>query len=126
MGRQSEKLEREAEGVRSELAGSLAELRSRLTPGQIVDQFTDYAREGPAAEFLNNLAREIRVNPMPVLLIAIGIAWLVLATNRQSGMAPHFDRNAATAPRDEIAPDNSITGLEASPEERSTWAVVDG
>ena len=126
MGRQSEKLEREAEGVRSELAGSLAELRFRLTPGQIVDQFTDYAREGPAAEFLNNLAREIRENPMPVLLIEIGIAWLVLATNRQSGMAPHFDRNAATAPRDEIAPDNSITGLEASPEERSTWAVVDG
>jgi hypothetical protein len=126
MGRQSEKLEREAEGVRSELAGSLAELRFRLTPGQIVDQFTDYAREGPAAEFLNNLAREIRVNPMPVLLIVIGIAWLVLATNRQSGIASRFDRNAATAPRDEIGPDNSITGLEASPEERSTWAMVDG
>ena len=97
MGRQSEKLEREAEGVRSELAGSLAELRSRLTPGQIVDQFTDYAREGPAAEFLNNLAREIRVNPMPVLLIVIGIAWLVLATNRQSGMASRFDGNLRTA-----------------------------
>jgi len=125
MGRQSEKLEREAEGVRSELAGSLAELRFRLTPGQIVDQFTDYAREGPAAEFLNNLAREIRVNPMPVLLIAIGIAWLVLATNRQSGMASCFDENLRTAPRDEIGPD-LITRVEASPEDRSTWAVVDG
>ena len=125
MGRQSEKLEREAEGVRSELAGSLAELRFRLTPGQIVDQFTDYAREGPAAEFLNNLAREIRVNPMPVLLIAIGIAWLVLATNRQSGMASCFDGNLRTAPRDEIGPD-LITRVEASPEDRSTWAVVDG
>ena len=125
MGRQSEKLEREAEGVRSELAGSLAELRFRLTPGQIVDQFTDYAREGPAAEFLNNLAREIRVNPMPVLLIAIGIAWLVLATNRQSGMASRFDGNLRTAPRNEIGPD-LITRVEASPEDRSTWAMVDG
>jgi len=111
--------------TRGELAGSLAELRSRLTPGQIVDQFTDYAREGPAAEFLNNLAREIRVNPMPVLLIVIGIAWLVLATNRQSGMASRFDGNLRTAPRNEIGPD-LITRVEASPEDRSTWAMVDG
>ena len=27
----------------------------------------DYAREGPAAEFLRNLAREIRENPVPLL-----------------------------------------------------------
>jgi hypothetical protein len=125
MGRQSEQLEREAEGIRSELAGSLTELRYRLTPGQIVDQLTDYAREGPAADFLHNLVREIRENPMPVLLIVIGIAWLVLATNRQSRMASRFDRNLRTAPRDDTGPD-LITRVEASPKERSTWAVVDG
>jgi Protein of unknown function (DUF3618) len=126
MGRQSEQLEREAEGVRSELSGSLAELRFRLTPGQIVDQLTDYAREGPAADFLNNLAREIRETPMPVLLIAIGIAWLVLATNRRSGTPSRFDdRDVRTALQDEIGSD-LITQVEASPEDRSTWAVVDG
>jgi hypothetical protein len=124
MGRQSEQLEREAEGVRSELSGSLAELRFRLTPGQIVDQLTDYARAGPAADFLNNLAREIRENPMPVLLIVIGIAWLALATNRQSGMASRFDGNQRAAAQDEIGP-NLITSVE-SPEDRSTWAVVNG
>jgi hypothetical protein len=124
MGRQSEQLEREAEGVRSELSGSLAELRFRLTPGQIVDQLTDYARAGPAADFLNNLAREIRENPMPVLLIVIGIAWLALATNRQSGMASRFDGNQRAAAQDEIGP-NLITSVE-SHEDRSTWAVVNG
>jgi hypothetical protein len=93
------------EGVRSELSGSLAELRFRLTPGQIVNQLTDYTRAGPAADFLNNLAREIRASPMPVLLIAIGIAWLVLATNRRSGTPSRFDRDVRTAPQDEIGSD---------------------
>ena len=35
----------------------------------MIDQLIDYAREGPAAEFGRNLAREIRENPLPLVLI---------------------------------------------------------
>jgi Protein of unknown function (DUF3618) len=118
MGRKSEQLERDAEGIRSELAASLAELRLRVTPGQIVDQLADYAREGPAADFLRNLAREIRENPIPVLLITIGIAWLAIAASRPPGTAWRIEGKLQGAPVDEIGVD-IITPADASPKERS-------
>jgi hypothetical protein len=61
MGTQSEQLERKAHQVRTRLTETLEELRAGMTPGQVVDQFAHYAREGPAAEFLRNFAREIRL-----------------------------------------------------------------
>src|SRR5246127_3251496 len=56
-----------------------------MTPGRVVDQVVDYTRDGPAAEFLRNLKREVRENPMPLVLI--GIAWLMLASSRTSRAA---------------------------------------
>jgi Protein of unknown function (DUF3618) len=84
---QSEQLEREAEETRWQLAGTLEELRDRMTPGRVVDQLADYTRDGPAAEFLRNLGREVRENPMPLVLIGIGIAWLMVASSRTARAA---------------------------------------
>jgi Protein of unknown function (DUF3618) len=74
MGAKSEQLEREAHQTRDRLLETLDELRARTTPGQLVDQLADYVREGPAAEFFRNLAREVRDNPLPLCLIGIGVA----------------------------------------------------
>ena len=82
MESQSEQFEREAEETRWQLAGTFEELRDRMTPGRVVDQVVGYTRDGPAAEFLHNLKREVRENPMPLVLIGIGIAWLMLASSR--------------------------------------------
>jgi len=87
MKSQSERLEREAAETRWQLAGTVEELRDRLTPGRVVDQVVDYTRDGSAAEFLRNLGREVRENPMPLVLIGIGIAWLMLASSRTSRAA---------------------------------------
>ena len=73
--------------TRWQLAGTFEELRDRMTPGRVVDQVVDYTRDGPAAEFLRNLKREVRENPMPLVLIGIGIAWLMLASSRTSRAA---------------------------------------
>jgi hypothetical protein len=80
MGTKSEQLEREAHQTRHRLSETLDELRARITPGQLVDQLADYAREGPAAEFFRNLARDVRENPLPLTLIGIGVAWMIIAT----------------------------------------------
>src|SRR5260370_13170952 len=104
MARQSEQLEREAEQTRQQLAGWLEELRSRVTPGQVIDQLADFAREGAAADFLRNLGREIRENPIPVLLIAVGIGWLVIAASRSPRMRPRVDESMRTPLSTEIAP----------------------
>jgi Protein of unknown function (DUF3618) len=84
MGTQSEQLERKAHQARARLTETLEELRAGMTPGQVVDQLAEYAREGPAAKFFRNLAREIRENPLPLTLIGAGVAWLIIASNQSS------------------------------------------
>jgi hypothetical protein len=78
----SEQLEQESEQTRIRLAETLEELRGRLSPGQVVDQLVDYAREGGGAEFVRNLGHEVRRNPLPVTLIGAGISWLMMANGR--------------------------------------------
>src|SRR6516162_7214420 len=84
MESQGARLEREAEETLWQLSGTLEELRGRMTPGRVVDQVIDYTRGSPAAGFLRNLGREVRENPMPLVVVGIGILWLLLATNRTS------------------------------------------
>ena len=82
METQSARLEREAEEACEQLSATLEELRCRMTPGRVVDLVIDYTRDSPAADFLRNLGREVRENPMPLALIGIGILWLLVTTNR--------------------------------------------
>jgi hypothetical protein len=115
MESQSEQFEREAEETRWQLAGTLGELRDRMTPGRVVDQVVDYTRDGPAAEFLRNLGRDVRENPMPLVLIGIGIAWLMVASSRTS-------RAAIASAADSVAPANDIgTATSAVVNRTSEW-----
>jgi hypothetical protein len=79
-----EQLERQAAETRARLAETLDALRFRMTPGQVFEQVVDYASYGLPAEFLRNLGREVYKNPMPLVLIGIGIAWLMAANSRSS------------------------------------------
>jgi len=80
MARQSDRLEWEAEQARNELAASLNQLRSRLSPGQIVDETISYVRETPVADFGRNLVRDLREHPLPLLVIFAGITWAITAS----------------------------------------------
>jgi hypothetical protein len=84
MGTPIEEIERGVSQTRAKLSETLDELRARMTPGQVIDQLTEYAREGPTADFFRNLARELRANPLPLTLITIGVAWLIITTTRSS------------------------------------------
>jgi hypothetical protein len=96
MESQSARLEREIEDARSQLSETLEELRGRMTPGRVVDQVIDYTRDSPAGDFFRNLGREVRENPLPLVVIGIGMAWLLLASNRTS-------RKAIAAAADNLA-----------------------
>jgi hypothetical protein len=87
MESQSARLEREVEETRWQLSGTLEELRGRMTAGRVVDQVIDYTRDSPAGDFFRNLGREIRENPLPLVVIGVGITWLLLASNRTSRAA---------------------------------------
>jgi Protein of unknown function (DUF3618) len=106
MARQIEQLEREAQEARYRLGQFLDELRLRATPGQLVDQIAGYAREGPVADFLGNLTREMRDNPVPVLLIGIAITWLVVSSSLSARSRSKVERekSAAIQPAPDASP----------------------
>ena len=99
MSKSSAKLERAAEQTRSQLAATLDELRSRISPGQLLDQGLDFARESNAGELARNLGRDARDNPLPLALIGTGIAWLMMTNGRRrDGFdAAHADAALAAA-----------------------------
>jgi hypothetical protein len=117
MARQSEQLEREAEEARNRLLGDLDELRLRISPGQVVDQVTDYVREGPMADMLRNLAGEVRENPVPLLLIGIGILWLIIASRNSRAATPVPIGETEFVPMADLDP-ATIASFEPVPEER--------
>jgi hypothetical protein len=102
MESQSARLEREAEDTLWQLSATLDELRGRTTPGRVVDQVIDYTRGSPAGEFFRNLGREVRENPMPLVVAGIGILWLLLATNRTSRAVIATAADQATAKAEDI------------------------
>jgi hypothetical protein len=59
----------------------------------MVDHLIDYTRDSAAANFLGNLGREVLGNPIPLVVIGIGITWLMVA----SGAPPGAIANAADA-----------------------------
>ena len=98
----SEQLEREAEQTRSQLANTLDELRACMTPGQVVNQIADYARDGVGAAFVSNLRHQAINNPMPIVLIAAGMAWLMFGSRMQSNghVAEHASNGVGDAATD--------------------------
>jgi ElaB/YqjD/DUF883 family membrane-anchored ribosome-binding protein len=90
----SAQLEREAEQARAELAQTLDELRERITPGQLVDQAVDYAKDSGGGMFVRNLGNQMTANPLPVALIGAGLAWLMLSNGTRSARSTRVREGA--------------------------------
>ena len=74
-------LEREIDQTRANMDRTLDALERKFSPGQLLDQAMEFAREN-GGEFPNNLGRSIKENPVPALLTAVGIAWMAAPSNR--------------------------------------------
>src|ERR1700760_719281 len=80
----SAQLENEAEASRARLSATLDELRGRMTPGQIVDQMVDYAKDSGGGDFVRNFGQQVTGNPLAVALVGAGLAWLMMSRRRSS------------------------------------------
>ena len=60
-------------------------IRSRMSPGQLIDEFTGLFTGGDGATALNNLKGQIRDNPLPMALVGTGLAWLMMGGTRLAG-----------------------------------------
>jgi hypothetical protein len=97
-GKSSTMLEREAEETRAQLSATLDELRFRMTPGQVVDQFVEYARDSGGGDFVRNLGKQVMDNPLPVLLMGAGLAWLMIGPQGRAGGSSKGDQISGPNP----------------------------
>jgi hypothetical protein len=81
---ESERLERDAERIRAHLAETAIELRARLTPTHVVDQFFDLSSDSAALGILRNLRDKTVANPLAVGIVGAGIAWLVYSRGKEA------------------------------------------
>jgi ElaB/YqjD/DUF883 family membrane-anchored ribosome-binding protein len=84
-------LEREIDQTRANMDQTLGALERKFSPGQLLDQAMGLVKEN-GGEFVTNLGQSIRDNPMPALVTAVGLAWMVASSNRpRSAMAYDFN-----------------------------------
>ncbi|MCT8990833.1 DUF3618 domain-containing protein [Chelativorans sp. SCAU2101] len=96
----SAELEHEAESVRSRMTETAESLQRKLSPGQLVDEFTAYFRNSDGKIALDNLKAQVRDNPLPLAMISAGVAWLFMGggpSARQYGWNGRDNGQDATA-----------------------------
>ena len=69
-------LELEAEAARARMAETASTIRSKLTAGQMFDEFSGMVSGGDLSQGLGKLKDQVRDNPLPLTLIGAGIALL--------------------------------------------------
>ena len=83
-------LEREINQTRAEMNQTLDSLERKLTAGQLLDQcLTFFGMKG--TEIGSSLGRCVKDNPMPVLLTATGIGWMMFGPS-QTRSAVRYNR----------------------------------
>jgi ElaB/YqjD/DUF883 family membrane-anchored ribosome-binding protein len=107
------RLERESEQTRAQLAQTVDELRTRISPAALKQDVRDYVRH-TGQDFLHNVERRARENPLQAVAIAAGLAypaWRIvrsipapilligagLALTRTGGSTPVGDGQASAA-----------------------------
>lgn len=90
----TERLERQSERSRERVADLIDELRERVVPTEMMDQFMDLSDNGAARDFVRTLGQQVRRNPLPVALIGAGLAWLIFS-ERNARPAPVGTRTSA-------------------------------
>jgi hypothetical protein len=78
-------IQRDIEQTRQNAAATLAQIEQRLAPGRLIDQAVDSVRRSPQVQsYASDMNWAVRKNPLPLLLVAVGLSWLLINTVRQS------------------------------------------
>lgn len=93
-----DRLEREVDRARERVGKSVDELSDRFSPGELIDQAFDMAREH-GGEFGRNLGAQVKNNPMPMILTSIGISWMMMSSGK-SGAAQAYKPRSTSKGKD--------------------------
>jgi ferritin-like metal-binding protein YciE len=87
-------IEREVAAHRADIADTVAEIKERLSPGDLLDRIV---RDSRTREVVARIGPAIGRNPLPAVLIGIGALWLVLSSSRPEPLPAQ--RRPRTGPR---------------------------
>ncbi|MEQ9606690.1 MAG: DUF3618 domain-containing protein [Kiloniellaceae bacterium] len=94
-----DQLEQEIAETRAAIDRKLDLLQQHFSPRQVAGQLTS-ALVGQGGIFARNLGVTLRDNPVPAILVGIGLAWLMIASSRdQRPAAVRRDATDSRAPR---------------------------
>jgi hypothetical protein len=77
---QIDTLEAEADRRRADFAASLRKLKTKLSPLGLTD--AGLRKLDPEAQALTAIGQSLRENPLPVVPLLLGLAWLAINTRR--------------------------------------------
>ena len=95
--RTAAELEVDAEAARAQVTNTAESIRSKMSPGQLIDEFSGIFTGGDGAATLTNLKGQIRDNPLPLTLIGAGLAWLMLGTGPSSSAGSSSTNRGSSA-----------------------------
>lgn len=83
MTTETDKIEQDINRSRSALNDTIERLGGKLSPGQIVDEVLGVA-QGQFGKFTTNVGKQVRDNPIPLLLIGAGVGMYLLNHRQHS------------------------------------------
>ncbi|WP_064693925.1 DUF3618 domain-containing protein [Rhizobium aegyptiacum] len=112
----SAELQREIDQDRQRLGERIDAIQERMSPGQMVDEFLAYAKNSGGSEFVGNLGRTLKENPLPVALMGVSLAWLMAKGTPSSETAatsptePEYALYPVQGPVRRLGPPASVGG----------------
>jgi len=84
----SAELEQEVEAQRGRVEATIEQIQDKLSPGQMVDELLNYAKNSGGGDFFANLGKSVSSNPIPVALIGVSLVWLMAKQGSAVPSAP--------------------------------------
>lgn len=91
-GKSSSQIARELDSRRNHLRKEIDDLNEKFQPDQLWETAKSAIASPNSNEFVRNLGRSVRDNPLPVALVGAGIAWMIVDQGRKDRGADRFDR----------------------------------
>jgi Protein of unknown function (DUF3618) len=83
-----QELERDIERSRAQLDQTIDRLQDKMSVSGVVDDMLGTARSGPYGPLYDRVLETVRRNPVPVMLIAMGVGLLAYRLGRAATMRP--------------------------------------
>ncbi|MHB0775191.1 DUF3618 domain-containing protein [Halomonas sp. WWR20] len=102
--RSPEEIEADIDRTRSHLDETLSDLEQRIDPQEWVHDAYDYVSHGGANEFVSNLGRTIKHNPVPCVLLGVGLGWLMYSSSAKRKSSRHDSSRNLPVPMSQTVP----------------------